>query len=153
MKAGPDGSPTQPGHVHADLLSIELWVDGEKRISDPGVTSYNDDAARAWCRSSAAHNGPHFEGEDTSEVWSAFRTGRRAAARIDFLHARPTRCRASRASLDGARVSRTVELRDDGLDVFDDVERRDGQRLIVSNDLHGVSNDGFTVTAGGARHA
>jgi hypothetical protein len=123
MKAGPDGSPTQPGHVHADLLSIELWVDGEKRISDPGVTSYNDDAERAWCRSSAAHNGPHFEGEDTSEVWAAFRTGRRGAAALESLG--PGVAVASRSSLSVRdRVRRTITLLDDSLRVHDAAERQ-----------------------------
>jgi uncharacterized heparinase superfamily protein len=85
MKAGPDGSATQPGHVHADMLSVELWVDGLKVIADPGVTSYNDDDARGWCRSSAAHNGPHLPGIDSSEVWSAFRTGRRCQGALEKL--------------------------------------------------------------------
>jgi hypothetical protein len=87
MKCGRDGSPTQPGHVHADLLAIELWVDGAKRVSDPGVTSYNDDEARRWCRSNAAHNGPYLEGENFPEVWGAFRTGRRCSARLLVLDA------------------------------------------------------------------
>jgi hypothetical protein len=116
MKAGPDGSPTQPGHVHADLLSIELWVEGRKRISDPGVTSYNDDESRAWCRSSAAHNGPHFAGEDTSEVWSAFRTGRRAGARV--IELRPGWCVAERHSAFGP-VRRAVRLEPNQLTVED----------------------------------
>jgi hypothetical protein len=123
MKAGPDGSPTQPGHVHADLLSIELWVDGEKRISDPGVTSYNDDAARAWCRSSAAHNGPHFEGENTSEVWAAFRTGKRASATTESVEAKPERlvCRAARPC-GASTVRRTLTLDKGSLAVDDRVD-------------------------------
>ena len=123
MKAGPDGSATQPGHVHADLLSIELWVDGQKRISDPGVTSYNDDAERAWCRSSAAHNGPHFEGEDTSEVWAAFRTGRRARATLEAVDEGGgfATCNATRTS--GLEtVRRTLNLTGDALTVDDLVE-------------------------------
>jgi hypothetical protein len=119
VKAGPDGSRTQPGHVHADLLSIELWVDGAKLISDPGVTSYNDDAERAWCRSSAAHNGPHLDGEDSSEVWGAFRTGRRATATASVVvHEAPT-VTGTRATTSGAVLQRTVSLTDASLTIDD----------------------------------
>jgi hypothetical protein len=130
MKAGPDGSPTQPGHVHADLLSIELWVDGEKRISDPGVTSYNDDAERAWCRSSAAHNGPHLKGEDTSEVWSAFRTGRRAHARIESTCARDEGLEVcADVDLGSGWLRRRLALFSDRLEVFDEVKEESNARL------------------------
>ena len=132
MKAGPDGSGTQPGHVHADLLSIELWVDGMKRISDPGVTSYNDDAERAWCRSGAAHNGPHLEGEDCSEVWGAFRTGRRSCARLETLCKEPLRARATRLTASGVTVSRECELGEFGARIRDVV---DPQKILAASTL------------------
>ena len=119
MKAGPDGSPTQPGHVHADLLSIELWIDGVKVISDPGVTSYNDDAERAWCRSSAAHNGPFVNGEDSSEVWGAFRTGRRGRARVLSLESAPLHAAASRHSSSATVISREISLSHSSLEIHD----------------------------------
>lgn len=122
VKAGPDGSPTQPGHVHADLLSLELWVDGQKVVSDPGVWSYNNDDERQRCRGSAAHNGPHLDGEDSSEVWGAFRTGRRNRASVDVATVdagRPTLV-VSRPIAGGGRLTRRVVLHEQGLDVCDE---------------------------------
>lgn len=82
LKAGRDGDTVQPGHVHADALSFELWVDGERVVVDAGVASYESGAMRQWCRSTAAHNTVQVEGGDTSEVWSAFRVGRRCTAKV-----------------------------------------------------------------------
>jgi hypothetical protein len=82
LDAGPDGAPYQGGHVHADSLTFELWVEGERAVVDYGVSSYGRDAARAETRGTRVHNTLTVAGEDSSEVWSAFRVGRRAHARI-----------------------------------------------------------------------
>jgi uncharacterized heparinase superfamily protein len=82
LDAGPDGAPHQGGHVHADALTFELWVQGERAVVDYGVSSYDRDAARADTRSTRVHNTVTVAGEDSSEVWAAFRVGRRARARV-----------------------------------------------------------------------
>jgi uncharacterized heparinase superfamily protein len=82
LDAGPDGAPYQGGHVHADALTFELWIEGERAVVDYGVSSYGRDAARAETRGTRVHNTVTVAGEDSSEVWSAFRVGRRAQARI-----------------------------------------------------------------------
>lgn len=83
--AGADGARVQPGHVHADALTIELWVGGERVIVDYGVASYANDEARALSRATRAHNTVEVEGYDSSEVWGAFRVGRRARASLHEL--------------------------------------------------------------------
>jgi hypothetical protein len=121
MKAGPDGSRTQPGHVHADLLAIELWIDRRKTVHDPGVTSYNDDGARHWCRSNAAHNAPYLDGENLPEVWGAFRTGRRCRAKLVELGVDvdgAVNAIAERPSVAGT-FRRTLRLERNGLEVCD----------------------------------
>jgi uncharacterized heparinase superfamily protein len=82
LDVGPDGAPHQGGHVHADALTFELWVQGERAVVDYGVSSYDWDAARAETRATRVHNTVTVAGEDSSEVWAAFRVGRRARARI-----------------------------------------------------------------------
>lgn len=82
LDAGPDGAPHQGGHVHADALTFELWIEGERAVVDYGVSSYGRDAARAETRGTRVHNTVTVAGQDSSEVWSAFRVGRRAHARI-----------------------------------------------------------------------
>ena len=75
---GPD---YQPGHGHADSLTLECSFDGERLFVDPGTHSYDRDERRAYDRSTAAHNTICVDGTDSSEVWHIFRVGRRARAR------------------------------------------------------------------------
>ena len=91
LDAGLDGAPYQGGHVHADALTFELWVQGERAVVDYGVSSYGRDAARAETRSTRVHNTVTVAGEDSSEVWAAFRVGRRARARILATDPTPNR--------------------------------------------------------------
>lgn len=72
---GPD---YQPGHAHADTLSLELSYKGERLFVDPGAYSYDRNAIRDYDRSTAAHNTICIDGENSTEVWDIFRVGRRA---------------------------------------------------------------------------
>jgi uncharacterized heparinase superfamily protein len=72
------GPGFQPGHTHCDMLSFVLWRDGRPLLIDAGVSSYMDDENRRYARSTAAHNTLTIDDRDQSELWSAFRVGRRA---------------------------------------------------------------------------
>jgi uncharacterized heparinase superfamily protein len=75
---GPIGPDYQPGHGHADNLTLECSFDGERLFVDPGTYSYDRDERRAYDRSTAAHNTVTVDATDSSEVWQIFRVGRRA---------------------------------------------------------------------------
>jgi hypothetical protein len=77
---GPCGPDDNPGHAHADFLSLEASVGGARFIVDPGVPTYTAGAARDASRSAASHNGPHLVGEEPIEFWKSFRVGRRGRA-------------------------------------------------------------------------
>jgi uncharacterized heparinase superfamily protein len=85
VDAGPDGAPYQPGHVHADALTFELWIEGERAIVDYGVESYTPGDARAETRATRSHNTVEVDGLDSCEVWGAFRVGRRSRSRVHSL--------------------------------------------------------------------
>ncbi|NVK30085.1 MAG: alginate lyase family protein [Gammaproteobacteria bacterium] len=72
---GPD---YQPGHAHADTLSCELSLFGQRVFVNSGISQYGEDAERHRQRSTAAHNTLEVDGEDSSEVWAGFRVARRA---------------------------------------------------------------------------
>ncbi len=75
---GPDH---QPGHGHADTLSFELSLGAERIIVNGGTSVYGSNEQRQRQRGTAAHSTVEIDGEDSSQVWSGFRVGRRARVR------------------------------------------------------------------------
>jgi uncharacterized heparinase superfamily protein len=67
-----------PAHAHADTLTCLAWVDKEPLLVDTGTSTYAAGAARAFERSTAAHNTAEIDHADSTEVWGAFRAARRA---------------------------------------------------------------------------
>ena len=74
-RVGPD---YLPAHAHADSLSFELSVHSTRFIVNGGTSCYGVSPQRQRERSTAAHSTVELAGTDSSEVWSAFRVGRRA---------------------------------------------------------------------------
>jgi len=75
---GPPCPPELPAHAHADCLSFEMAVDGERTIVDSGTSTYAFGPRRRHERSTKAHNTVEVDGADQSEVWGTFRVGSRA---------------------------------------------------------------------------
>lgn len=78
--AGACGPDDNPGHAHADFLSIELSVEGVRLIVDPGVASYKAGPERTYTRAAASHNGPALSSLEPIEFVGPFRVARRARA-------------------------------------------------------------------------
>jgi uncharacterized heparinase superfamily protein len=76
--AAPIGPDYQPGHAHADTLSLEVSHRGRRVLVNSGTSTYERGPERAKERGTAAHNTIVIDGADQSEVWSAFRVARRA---------------------------------------------------------------------------
>lgn len=74
-KVGPD---YQPGHAHADTLSFELSLFGQRVFVNSGTSQYGEDEERHRQRSTAAHNTVEVDGKNSSEIWAGFRVARRA---------------------------------------------------------------------------
>lgn len=74
-KVGPDYIP---GHAHADTLSFELSLFGQRVFVNSGISCYGLSAERLRQRGTAAHNTVVIDNQDSSEVWSGFRVARRA---------------------------------------------------------------------------
>src|SRR5690606_31821478 len=77
--AGPLGPDYLPAHGHADTLTFELSLNGQRVVVDSGVSTYETGPQRDRERSTAAHNTVTIDGENSSEVWASFRVGRRAS--------------------------------------------------------------------------
>ncbi|WP_206520148.1 alginate lyase family protein [Altererythrobacter sp. BO-6] len=74
-RIGPD---YLPGHAHADTLSFELSLYGKRFVVNSGTSVYGTGPERQRQRGTAAHSTLVVDDEDSSEVWSGFRVGRRA---------------------------------------------------------------------------
>ena len=66
------------GHAHADTLSFELSLRGQRVLVNGGISTYEPGPERLRQRGTAAHNTVMVDGQDSSEVWSSFRVARRA---------------------------------------------------------------------------
>ena len=75
---GDIGPSYQPGHTHCDFLSFELMLCNQSIIVDSGVFEYEAGEMREYVRSTRAHNTVSIDGAEQSDVWGAFRVGRRA---------------------------------------------------------------------------
>ena len=71
-----------PGHAHADTLSFVLYVNQKPFIIDTGTSTYENNEIRQSERSTSAHNTVQIGDFEQSEIWSSFRVGRRAKAKI-----------------------------------------------------------------------
>lgn len=74
-RIGPD---YLPGHAHADTLSFELSLNERRVVVNSGTSVYGLGAERLRQRGTAAHSTVMIDGQNSSEVWSGFRVGRRA---------------------------------------------------------------------------
>jgi len=78
---GPPCPDELPGHAHADTFGCLVHVDGEPLLIDTGTSTYAVGPRRQYERSTAAHSTVQIDVADSTEVWGAFRAGRRARVR------------------------------------------------------------------------
>lgn len=72
----------QPGHAHADSFSFVLQLNNKPLVVDMGISTYQISPRRDYERSTKAHNTVTVNDQDTAEVWSGFRVGRRPVVRL-----------------------------------------------------------------------
>lgn len=78
LDCAPIGPDYLPGHAHADTLSFELSLFGQRVIVNGGTSCYGSSPQRLAERGTAAHSTVQINGADSSEVWGGFRVARRA---------------------------------------------------------------------------
>lgn len=78
IDAAPIGPDYLPGHAHADTLSYELSLFGQRMVVNSGTSRYGLGQEREWERSTGAHSTVEIDCLDSSEVWAGFRVARRA---------------------------------------------------------------------------
>lgn len=78
LDVGEVGPDYLPAHAHADTLSFEMSLFGQRVFVNSGTSTYEWGPARTRERGTPAHNTVVVDGMDSSEVWGSFRVGRRA---------------------------------------------------------------------------
>ena len=78
IDVAPVGPDYLPGHAHADTLSFELSIFGQRAIVNGGTSRYGLGAEREAERGTPAHSTVTINHQDSSEVWAGFRVARRA---------------------------------------------------------------------------
>lgn len=78
LDVAPIGPDYLPGHAHADTLSFELSLFGQRVIVNSGTSCYGSGSERLAERGTAAHSTLQLDAADSSEVWGGFRVARRA---------------------------------------------------------------------------
>ena len=78
LDVAPIGPDYLPGHAHADTLSFEMSVHGQRVVVNGGTSRYGLGPERLRERGTAAHSTVEVAGQDSSEVWGGFRVARRA---------------------------------------------------------------------------
>lgn len=122
-RIGPD---YLPGHAHADTLSFELSWKKHRVFVNSGTSEYGTGPERLRQRGTAAHNTVIVEGQNSSEVWSGFRVGRRARPQAISVGVDEHGTQSAEATHDGYRhlrgrplVSRRFELNERRLLITD----------------------------------
>jgi uncharacterized heparinase superfamily protein len=78
LDVAPIGPDYLPGHAHADTLSFELSVFGQRVIVNGGTSRYGLGPERLRERQTVSHSTVEVDGQSSSEVWGRFRVARRA---------------------------------------------------------------------------
>ena len=67
-----------PAHGHADTLNVDIFWRGTPIVVETGTSIYQAGEIRTYERSTSSHNTVTVNGLDQSEIWGAFRIGRKA---------------------------------------------------------------------------
>lgn len=86
VDGGAVGPPHLPGHSHVDLLSVMLWLDGQRVLTDTGVYQYVADERRAYARSVQAHNSVRVGDSGPIEVGGQYLMGSRVDPEVVSYH-------------------------------------------------------------------
>lgn len=125
-----------PGHAHADTLSVEISLEGERLVTNGGTSTYAPGPVRERERATISHATVEIDGLSSSEVWASFRVGRRARP-LDVRVRESEHGPAAQAAHDGYRFlsgrpvhRRAVQLGALALSVGDAVQGK-GEHVAV----------------------
>ncbi len=78
LDVAPVGPDYLPGHAHADTLSFEMSLFGQRVVVNGGTSCYGLGPERLRERQTRSHSTVEVDAQSSSEVWGGFRVARRA---------------------------------------------------------------------------
>jgi uncharacterized heparinase superfamily protein len=136
LDIAPIGPDHLPAHAHADTLSFELSVDGQRVVVNGGTSCYGTGPERLRQRGTAAHSTVEIDGRNSSEVWGGFRVGRRARimppidVQLDGITGRVSAAHTGYRSWGGGAIHRrSWALAAERLEIIDDIAGRFGSAV------------------------
>ena len=78
LDVAPIGPDYLTGHAHADTLAFELSIMSTRVIVNGGTSLYENGPIRLKERGTSSHSTVEINGQNSSEIWSSFRVGKRA---------------------------------------------------------------------------
>lgn len=90
----PVGPDYIPGHAHADTLSFELSLKGQRIVVNGGTSDYEPGHLRLVQRGTSAHATMCVDESNSSEIWSSFRVAKRAGIIHSEVWANGNKCGA-----------------------------------------------------------
>jgi len=117
-----------PGHAHADTLSFELSLFGERFIVNSGISEYGKSRRRLYQRGTYNHSTITIDRKNSSQVWSGFRVGNRSKilnkniAQIDNLTSLAA-CHDGYSTLEGNPIHcRVWKVYESSIKIIDEVK-------------------------------
>lgn len=146
--AAPLGPDFSGAHQHADLMAVEIWIDGRAVVVDGGTGVYTAGPERAADRAAGAHAVPMVDGVACAEPWASFRMGRRGHPhRLEVNEGGAVAETHDAFAPAGCRHWRSVRLaRTDVVEIHDLFEPTARRRMV---DFHWPLAPGLVPTAWG----
>jgi hypothetical protein len=82
LDVGNVGPTYQPGHAHADMLNLIVYLEQKPFLIETGTSTYQINARRHLERSTESHNTVVVDDQNQSQVWSGFRVAKRAKIKL-----------------------------------------------------------------------
>ena len=120
VNVGEIGPSYQPGHAHADELNFELFYHGKPIVVDTGISTYEKNQRRQHERSTESHNCLVVNSENTSDVWSGFRVGKRA--KVELIQDNNYKIVAQHFGYSPVVVKRTWEAVNGSIVIYDELK-------------------------------
>ena len=129
-----------PAHSHDDLTSILLWYNNKPILVDSGNFCYDETAERDYSRSTKAHNCFTIDSENQSEMWKAFRIGRRSKIVYKKISANMFICSHNGYKKFGVSYNRTIKKMGSGFEIIDSFDSKKNQSYQIFFHFHPKTN-------------